>query len=70
MIDAAYADLRLQATNDEDYAALLDRYPGAVTGDFDGDPDRLTEMDALVAYLQILGTMVDFSEYSVEDLRQ
>ena len=70
MIDAAFADLHLQATNDEDYSALLERYPGAVTGDFDGDPNRLTEMDALVAYLQILGTMVDFSEYSVEDLRQ
>ena len=27
--------------------------------DFDGDPTRLTEMDALVAYLQMLGTLVD-----------
>jgi len=32
-------------------------------GEFDGDPSRLTEMDALVAYLQILGTMVDFTQY-------
>lgn len=32
-------------------------------GNFDGDPDKLTEMDALVAYLQILGTMVDFSKH-------
>ena len=31
--------------------------------DYDGDPSRLTEMDALVAYLQVLGTMVDFSKY-------
>ena len=30
-------------------------------GEFDGDPSRITEMDALVAYLQILGTMVDLS---------
>lgn len=30
---------------------------------WDGDPDRITEMDALVAYLQMLGTMVDFSKY-------
>jgi cytochrome c oxidase cbb3-type subunit II len=31
--------------------------------DFDGNPDRLTEMDALVAYLQMLGTLVDFTAY-------
>jgi cytochrome c oxidase cbb3-type subunit 2 len=31
--------------------------------DFDGDRSRVTEMDALVAYLQVLGTMVDFSKY-------
>jgi len=31
--------------------------------DWDGDRSRLTEMDALVAYLQVLGTMVDFSKY-------
>ncbi|MDX0427268.1 cytochrome-c oxidase, cbb3-type subunit II, partial [Sinorhizobium medicae] len=39
------------------------RYPKAKLGDFDGDPQRLTEMDALVAYLQMLGTLVDFSTY-------
>ncbi|HRX70495.1 MAG: cytochrome-c oxidase, cbb3-type subunit II [Candidatus Competibacteraceae bacterium] len=31
--------------------------------DFDGLPDRITEMEALVAYLQVLGTMVDFNQY-------
>jgi cytochrome c oxidase cbb3-type subunit 2 len=35
----------------------------AKKGNFDGNPDKLTEMDALVAYLQILGTMVDFSKH-------
>lgn len=30
---------------------------------FDGEPGRLTEMDAIVAYLQVLGTMVDFSKH-------
>lgn len=30
---------------------------------WDGNPDQITEMDALVAYLQVLGTMVDFSKY-------
>jgi cytochrome c oxidase cbb3-type subunit 2 len=35
----------------------------AQSENWDGDPNRLTEMDALVAYLQVLGTMVDFSKY-------
>jgi len=35
----------------------------AKTGNYDGEPGRLTEMDALVAYLQILGTMIDFSKH-------
>lgn len=35
----------------------------AQAGNFDGNPDKLTEMDALVAYLQMLGTLVDFSKY-------
>ncbi len=35
----------------------------AKLGNFDGDPDKLSEMDALVAYLQILGTMIDFSKH-------
>ncbi|ANB03622.1 cytochrome-c oxidase, cbb3-type subunit II [Ectothiorhodospira sp. BSL-9] len=32
-------------------------------GNYDGDPSRITEMDAMVAYLQMLGTLVDFSQY-------
>jgi cytochrome c oxidase cbb3-type subunit 2 len=60
MIENAAADLRAQADPDGDYAALLARYPKAAVGDFDGQPHRLSEMDALVAYLQILGRMVDF----------
>jgi cytochrome c oxidase cbb3-type subunit 2 len=35
----------------------------AAKGNFDGNPDKLTEMDAMVAYLQVLGTMVDFNQY-------
>ena len=35
----------------------------AQQGNFDGNQARLTEMDALVAYLQMLGTLVDFSKY-------
>ncbi len=59
MIANAKADLAAQATDDT--ADLLKRYPNAAVGDFDGDPSRLTEMDALVAYLQMLGRLVDFS---------
>ena len=32
--------------------------------DFDGKAGRPTEMDALVAYLQMLGTLVDFKLYN------
>ena len=58
-IEKANADLRAQANPEADAADLLKRYPKAQARDFDGDPARLTEMDALVAYLQMLGTLVD-----------
>ena len=64
MIDNAEADLKAQADPNADNTALLARYPKAKVGDFDGDPTKLTEMDALVAYLQMLGTLVDFSTYN------
>lgn len=35
----------------------------AKLGNYDGNPDKLSEMDALVAYLQVLGTMIDFSKH-------
>jgi len=63
MIENASADMKVQAEIDGDWDDLLARYPKAVVGDFDGDPKRLSEMDALVAYLQMVGTLVDFSTY-------
>jgi cytochrome c oxidase cbb3-type subunit 2 len=69
-IAQAAADLAAQADPDGDHEALLQRYPKAVVGDLDGQPERLTEMDALVAYLQILGRMVDFTDIRPEDLKQ
>lgn len=60
-IAAADADLKTQADPNADPAALIARYPGAQARDFDGDPARLTEMDAIVAYLQGLGVQVDFA---------
>ncbi len=70
MVAEAAADLAAQADPTADHSGLLERYPGAAVGNIDGDAARLTEMDALVAYLQILGQMVDFSELTAEDLRQ
>jgi len=58
-IDNAAADLMAQADPDADHKDFQKRYPAAQVRDFDGDPKRVTEMDALVAYLQVLGTMVD-----------
>ena len=42
---------------------LAKRYPKAQVRDFDGNPGHLTEADALIAYLQMLGTLVDFKLY-------
>ena len=63
MIANAQSDLAAQANPETDPAVIQARYPKAVVGDFDGDPTNLSEMDALVAYLQMLGTLVDFSKY-------
>ena len=64
MIAAARADVRLQATVDGDGLEEFEaRYPKAQARDFDGNPDRITELDALIAYLQMLGTPVDFRVY-------
>ncbi len=69
MIENARADLVAQASA-EGQEGVLARYPKAVVGDFDGQPERLTEMDALIAYLQILGRMVDLTDVRIEDLLQ
>jgi cytochrome c oxidase cbb3-type subunit II len=63
-IKNAAADLKVQATTDDPAAeALLARYPKSTARDWDGNPARVTELDALVAYLQMLGTLVDFKLY-------
>jgi cytochrome c oxidase cbb3-type subunit 2 len=57
-------DLEAQADPDSDGVdAFQKRYPKAQARDFDGDPSRITESDALIAYLQMLGTLVDFKTY-------
>jgi cytochrome c oxidase cbb3-type subunit 2 len=64
MIASAKADIVTQASADpQDADALVKRYPKAVARDFDGNSARITEADALIAYLQVLGTLVDFKLY-------
>lgn len=63
MIENAQKDAIAQATGEArmDTAGLVSRYGEEVIArDFDGQPEMISEMDALVAYLQVLGTMVDF----------
>ena len=57
---AANDDLRSQADPGGRSSRALRTLSRSQARDFDGDPARLTEMDALVAYLQMLGTLVDF----------
>ena len=78
MIENAKADLIAQVDPDADYDnqdalvarydALAERDGSVLVGDYDGDPSRITEMDALVAYLQMTGTLVDFTTYEADDL--
>jgi cytochrome c oxidase cbb3-type subunit 2 len=66
-IARANEDLKAQADPEADTADLAKRYPKMQARDFDGDPKRLTEMDALVAYLQMLGTLVDFQSAAPQE---
>lgn len=67
MVENAVADVTTQLDEyADDFDGFMARYPKAVVREFDGNPDKVTEMDALIAYLQILGTMVDFDEYEAE----
>ena len=79
MIENAAGHIYAQADPDEkgyDYLdSLIEEYDG-IAGrdgsveyrDYDGDRTRVTEMDAIVAYLQMTGTLVDFSTYEANDL--
>ncbi|MBO9575363.1 MAG: cytochrome-c oxidase, cbb3-type subunit II [Sphingobium sp.] len=69
-IAQANADLLAQADPEADAGDLAKRYPKAQIRDFDGDPKRLTEMDALVAYLQMLGTLVDFQSAAPQEVER
>lgn len=74
MMANALADFRAQANPDLDDGSLEARYGAAAffapvnVRNFDGQP-QLTEMDALIAYMQVLGTMVDFSTFTPDPSR-
>ena len=69
-IAKADADLAAQADPSADTTDFIKRYPKAQVRDFDGDPDKLTEMDALVAYLQMLGTLVDVNAAEPQEVER
>jgi cytochrome c oxidase cbb3-type subunit 2 len=74
MIANAKADFAAQADPNADTAGLEERYGQDAFGhavnlrNFDGQP-QLTEADALIAYIQVLGTMVDFSTFTPDPNR-
>ncbi|MGE3248153.1 MAG: cytochrome-c oxidase, cbb3-type subunit II [Beijerinckiaceae bacterium] len=64
MIANAIKDIRAQSNPDsEDADAFRSRYKKAAVRDFDLNRNEVTEADALIAYLQMLGTLVDFKQY-------
>ena len=68
MIAEARADFAAQIDPDADTDGLLARYPGAQVRNFDTEPG-ISEMDALIAYMQMLGTLVDFSTFTPDASR-
>ena len=69
MIANAKADIQAQKNPEGDSSGLLKRYPKAVVANFTGEKE-VTEMDALIAYLQMLGTLVNFTDVKPEQVRQ
>jgi cytochrome c oxidase cbb3-type subunit 2 len=64
-IAKAVDDIKVQVNPDSpDAAAFQQRYPKAQLRKFDAETADVTEADALVAYLQMLGTLVDFKLYN------
>jgi len=68
MIENAEADLLAQLDPDADTEGLSARYANITIRNFDGRP-KVSEMDALIAYLQMLGTLVDFSTFNPDASR-
>ena len=64
MIKQGYNDAMAQANPGYDSEGLEARYGDKLNiRDFDGNPELVSDLDALIAYLQTRGTLVDFSTY-------
>tara|TARA_R110002033_G_scaffold90710_1_gene140560 strand:+ start:291 stop:1025 length:735 start_codon:yes stop_codon:yes gene_type:complete len=66
-IAKANEDLAIQADPMANSSDLEKRYPKVQIRDFDGNPNKLSEMDAVIAYLQMLGTLVDFESGEAQE---
>ncbi|PIR33539.1 MAG: cytochrome-c oxidase, cbb3-type subunit II [Alphaproteobacteria bacterium CG11_big_fil_rev_8_21_14_0_20_44_7] len=65
MIENAYNHAMAQARNESDYHEELEELYGKVNmRDFDGKEEFVSELDALIAYLQVLGTMAELKDYN------
>ncbi len=68
MVESAYGDAMAQANVDSDPSGLNARYGAKVNiRNFDGQKNFVSEMDALVAYLQTLGTLADIKNYQLQE---
>lgn len=65
MIENAYNDAMAQAREESNNLdGLIERYGEKVNArDFDGNKQFVSELDALISYMQMLGTLVDFNDY-------
>jgi cytochrome c oxidase cbb3-type subunit 2 len=72
MIKNAYKDAMAQARNESDnHEGLVERYGEKVNmRDFDGQKEFVSEMDALIAYLQVLGTMAELKDYNPDIVKE
>jgi cytochrome c oxidase cbb3-type subunit 2 len=67
MIENAKADLERQLDPEaQGVKDFLARYPKAQVRQFDDNPSYVSELDAVIAYLQMLGTLVDFAKFDAE----
>lgn len=71
-IETAEKDAAWQADAEQYFEGELQASYGenVQVRDYDGQPDKLTEMDALVAYLQVLGTLADLDSLNLEEVQR
>lgn len=67
MLENAYNDAMAQARGESDHHEGLEaRYGKLNMRDFDGQEELVSELDALIAYLQVLGTMAELKDYDLD----